>query len=208
MAINLTLNDFRSVLGKVNDGNVVLKQDQSGIEKANYGSKILNFLRTVRTADNNPQENVQVRQSLLTAIHNSAEGKILSRGDMERIYAALGMSAVEGNNAASFTASFSAPLSRRELKNVIDIIDSATKNDALIQEDIAALDAKGLLDKKVAVESQDAHGRDGASLRRRLQGPQPGRDGEVRAPEHGRHSRAGVRQALLVEFLSQGLLPA
>jgi hypothetical protein len=70
MAINLTLNDFRSVLGKVNDGNVILKQDQSGIEKANYGSKILNFLRTVRTADNNPQENVQVRQSLLAAIHN------------------------------------------------------------------------------------------------------------------------------------------
>ena len=148
MAINLTLNDFRSVLGNVNDGNVVLKQDQSGIEKANYGSKILNFLRTVRTADNNPQENVQVRQSLLAAIHNSAEGKILSRGDMERIYAALGMP--EGTDAASF----SAPLSRRELKNVIDIIDSATKNDALIQEDIAALDAKGLLDKKVAVAVQ------------------------------------------------------
>lgn len=37
MAINLTLNDFRNVLGKVNDGNVVIKQDQSGIEKANYG---------------------------------------------------------------------------------------------------------------------------------------------------------------------------
>ena len=148
MAINLTLNDFRSVLGKVNDGNVVLKQDQSGIEKANYGSKILNFLRTVRTADNNPQENVQVRQSLLAAIHNSAEGKILSRGDMERIYAALGMP--EGTDAASF----SAPLSRRELKNVIDIIDSATKNDALIQEDVEALDAKGLLDKKVAVAVQ------------------------------------------------------
>ena len=36
MAINLTLNDFRSVLGNVNDGNIVLKQDQSGIEKANY----------------------------------------------------------------------------------------------------------------------------------------------------------------------------
>ena len=40
MAINLTLNDFRNVLGKVNDGNIVFKQDQSGIEKANYGSKI------------------------------------------------------------------------------------------------------------------------------------------------------------------------
>ena len=27
MAINLTLNDFRNVLGKVNDGNVVFKMD-------------------------------------------------------------------------------------------------------------------------------------------------------------------------------------
>ncbi len=51
MAINLTLNDFRNVLGKVNDGNVVVKQDQSGIEKANYGSTIANwFRRNVRTA--------------------------------------------------------------------------------------------------------------------------------------------------------------
>ena len=32
--MSLTLNDFRSVLGKVNDGNVVMKRDQSGIEKA------------------------------------------------------------------------------------------------------------------------------------------------------------------------------
>lgn len=31
MAVELTLNDFRNVLGKVNDGNVVLTQDQSGI---------------------------------------------------------------------------------------------------------------------------------------------------------------------------------
>ena len=45
MAINLTLNDFRSVLGNVNDGNIVLKQDQSGIEKANYGNKFLNLFR-------------------------------------------------------------------------------------------------------------------------------------------------------------------
>lgn len=87
-AINLILSDFRSVFGNVNDGNIVLKQDQSGIEKANYGNKFANMFRTVRTAANNPQENIEVRQSLLTAIHNSAEGKILSRDDMERIYAA------------------------------------------------------------------------------------------------------------------------
>ena len=32
--MSLTLNDFRSVLGKVNDGDVVMKTDRSGIEKA------------------------------------------------------------------------------------------------------------------------------------------------------------------------------
>ena len=152
MAINLTLNDFRNVLGKVNDGNVVLKQDQSGIEKANYGSKIINIFRNVRTAQNNPQENIQVRQSLLAAINNSAEGKILSLDDMERVYAALNLT---GDPEADAEA-LAVPLSRRELKNVIDIIDNVTQNDALIKEDVAALDAKGLLDEKVSAGVQKA----------------------------------------------------
>ena len=119
MAINLSLNDFRNVLGNVNDGNVVLTGNKSGIEKANYGNRFLNLFRSVRTAANNPQENIQVRQSLLTAIHNSAEGKVLSRADMERIYAALGMP--EGTDANTYAA----PLARRELKAVIDIINNA-----------------------------------------------------------------------------------
>ena len=123
MAINLTLNDFRNVLGKVNDGNVVLKQDQSGIEKANYGSKILNIFRNVKIAQNNPQENIQVRQSLLAAIQNSAEGKILSLDDMERVYSALNLT---GDSEADAEA-LAVPLSRRELKNVIDIIDRASR---------------------------------------------------------------------------------
>ena len=147
MAINLSLNDFRNVLGQVNDGNVVLKQDQKGIEKANYGSKILNVFRTVRTAENNPQENIQIRQALLTAIHNSAEGKVISHTDMERIYAALGMSeGMEGMDANTYAA----PLARRELKAVIDIIDRATANDALIKENVDALEARELLFEPVS----------------------------------------------------------
>ena len=93
MAINLALNDFRNVLGKVNHGNVVIRQDQSGVEKANYGSKIANlFRKNVRTAEPNPQENAEVRKALLQAIQTSAEGKVLSLDDMQRIYDALGMS--------------------------------------------------------------------------------------------------------------------
>ncbi|MBR4189481.1 MAG: hypothetical protein IKQ55_05905 [Kiritimatiellae bacterium] len=137
MAVNLTLNDplndFRSVLGNVNDGNVVLNANQTGIEKANYGSKFLNLFRTVRTAPNNPAENMQVRQSLLSAIRNSAEGKVLSMDDMQRIYDALGIP--DGTDPAGS----SAPLTRRVLQNVIDIIDGATKDDALIDANIEAL---------------------------------------------------------------------
>ena len=145
MAINLTLNDFRSVLGNVNDGNIVLKQDQSGIEKANYGNKFLNLFRTVRTAPNNPEENMQVRQALLAAIQNSAEGNVLSLDDMSCIYRALGMP--EGGLNAN---SLAAPLTRRDLKNVIDIIDNATKNDALIAKNESKLSSQGVLDKSAA----------------------------------------------------------
>ena len=35
--MNLTLSDFRSVLGKKNDGDVVMRLDQKGLEKANWG---------------------------------------------------------------------------------------------------------------------------------------------------------------------------
>ena len=145
MAIELTLNDFRSVLGNVNDGNVVFKQDQSGIEKANYGNKFLNLFRNVRTAPNDPQENLQVRQSLLSAIRNSVESKVLSISDMQRIYDALGMP-----DGSFDPDACSAPLTRRELKNVIDIIDSATKDGALVDDCIDALDARGVLDEDVS----------------------------------------------------------
>ena len=39
--MNLTLNDFRNILGKVNDGDAVFTRNNSGqatgIKKANYG---------------------------------------------------------------------------------------------------------------------------------------------------------------------------
>lgn len=159
MAINLTLNDFRSVLGNVNDGNVVLNGNQTGIEKANYGSKFLNLFRTVRTAPNNPAENMQVRQSLLTAIRNSAEGKVLSIDDMQRIYDALGIP--DGTADAN---RFSAPLTRRDLQKVIDIIDGATKDDALINDNIEALESKNILNRDVADGVK--HAMDGAGCLR------------------------------------------
>jgi hypothetical protein len=41
--MDLTLNDFRSILGRVNDGNVVFTREnneRTGIEKANYGAVV------------------------------------------------------------------------------------------------------------------------------------------------------------------------
>ena len=144
MAIELTLNDFRNVLGNVNDGNIVLNADKTGIEKANYGNKFLNMFRSVRTAPNNPEENMQVRQSLLTAIRNSAERKVLSFDDMQRIYDALGIS--EGINVDNG----SAPLTRMSLKCVFDIIDGATKDDTLINSNMEALASENLLNRGAA----------------------------------------------------------
>ena len=63
MAINLTLNDFRSVLGNVNDGNIVFKQDQSGIEKANYGA-----IRTYNAQEPSVEENARMRKLFAQAI--------------------------------------------------------------------------------------------------------------------------------------------
>lgn len=91
MAISLTLNDFRNVLGRVNDGNVVMTTNKEGIEKANYGNAFLNLFRTIRTAPNDPQENVKIREALAKAIENSVEGKAISAEDMAKIKIALGI---------------------------------------------------------------------------------------------------------------------
>ena len=59
---------------------------------------------------------------------------MLSQDQLDGIYAALGMAdALDADK-------FSAPLTRRELKSVIDIIDGATKNDALVEKNIRTLD--------------------------------------------------------------------
>ena len=151
MDINLSLNDFRSVLGKENDGNVVMKLDKTGIEKANYGSFFGNLFRTaVRKAASNPAENRQIRGALMSAIFNSAEAKVLNDEQLAGIYSALGMP--DGLDAEKF----SLPLTRRELKSVIDIIDGAVINDALLNKNIETISKNGLFDKKVAGGVQKA----------------------------------------------------
>ena len=148
--INLSLNDFRGVLGKVNDGNVVFTGDKSGIEKANYGSAFLNLFRKVRKAPDDPEENARIRLMLISAIQTSAEGKVLSTESMDRIFDALGMPNgldVEG---------LSKPLSRRELKSVLDIVDQATENNALVRKNIDAIKKADLYHADVDKAVSDA----------------------------------------------------
>ena len=148
MAINLTLNDFRGVLGIKNDGDVAMKLDRSGIEKVNWGGFFRNLFFKVRKVPSNPVENAQIRQALLMAIGNSSEGKVLTEEQMQQIYSAIGMPV--GADAAGNSARLEAPLTRRELKNIIDIIDSAIEGDKLVDKAIESLKEMSVLDGGVA----------------------------------------------------------
>ena len=154
MSSSLTLNDFRNVLGKVNDGNVVITHDEKSVEKVNYGGIFSRFLRLVKTTPDDAAQNKKIKEALCEAIENSAEGKTLSVDDRNRIYAALGikMDDIVNNETreAAENAAFSVPLTRRDLKRVIEIIDDATGNDALIAANKEALKSRDLLYETVA----------------------------------------------------------
>ena len=149
--MNISLSDFRSVLGVKNDGNVVMTQDGRGVEKANYGNFFSNIFREVRKAPNNPEENREVRRALAMAIQNSAEGKVLSTEDMNRIRGALGLD-------SNTDDALSMPLSRRDLKVIIDMVDEAAANDKLIEKNIGKLEAAGVLDRNVSSGVREAMG--------------------------------------------------
>ena len=92
-------------------------------------SGLFNNVRKVTpTAD----ENMQMRMALLAAVMNSSEGKVLSEDDMVRIQSAMGI-----KEGIIDEKQFMSPLSRRELKAVIDIIDRAAEGGKL-----AAIEAK------------------------------------------------------------------
>lgn len=109
--MNLTLNDFRSVLGVKNDGDVVMTLDKRGLEKANWGGIFSGLFNNVRKVTPTADENMQMRRALLAAVMNSSEGKVLSEDDMVRIQSAMGI-----KEGIIDEKQFMSPLSRRELK--------------------------------------------------------------------------------------------
>ena len=111
--MSLTLNDFRNVLGSVNDGNVVFDRPngENAIKKANYGR-----IHTRGVVATNENDNKLIRAALMNAITASEQGKIMSDAVLNQLKARLG---IQENG----TSNVGVDLTRRELKEIIDQVD-------------------------------------------------------------------------------------
>ena len=119
--MNLTLNDFRNILGKVNDGDVVFTRNDNeltGIEKANYGKLYTRHIRHPSNADNE-----RMRKLFAESICNSAKaGKtLLSEATLANIRQRLGI--VDGADIQHDL--IGRPLERREIKAILEIVDGS-----------------------------------------------------------------------------------
>lgn len=118
-ANNCTLDTFRSVLGKVNDGDVVFNAEGTGVKKVNYG-RIIKHEKTVGDAN----ANRQVRQALYNAVVSSVESRGLKPETMAWIRTQLGI----GGDGIATEGTL---LKRRTVKAVLDRVDS---NDQAFRE--------------------------------------------------------------------------
>jgi len=71
--MDLTLNDFRSVLGAKNDGDVVMTLDKKGIEKANWGGLFSGLFNNIRKVTPTADANMQMRRALLAAVMRATD---------------------------------------------------------------------------------------------------------------------------------------
>lgn len=113
--MNPILNDFRNVLGRVNDGNVLLT-DNGNVEKVNHGNALSRWIWNYKTAENNAEANRAVRQAFYNALSASREGQIVGAEFLNEIRERLGL-AGNGNVRDS-------ELSRTGLKSLFDRIDA------------------------------------------------------------------------------------
>lgn len=159
--MGLILNDFRNVLGKVNDGNVVFTQNEqgenTGIKKVNYGRVF-----TKESTPNDPVVNRQIRQAFFNAISNSAEGKLASQEFMENLRTRLGLGPQDDEVG-------NMPLTRREIKQVLSIFDGANAGgiegvDNVVDREIAALRKAGVYNAETgkAIRNLLDPGKDGS----------------------------------------------
>lgn len=112
--MNLTLDDFRNILGKVNDGDVVFTKDNNGnatgIEKANYGR-----LRKHNVKGVSADDSVKIRELFVAAIR-SASGQHspqISEETLQAIRIRLGIGEGQGRRQTYSTRTSAAARSRR-----------------------------------------------------------------------------------------------
>ena len=139
--MNLTLNDFRNILGKVNDGDAVFTKDNdgnlTGIEKANYG-KLRKHNVKVASAD----ENVMIREQFVEAIRRAfgPHDPIVSEDTLKAIRTRLGLGEAHGPQANVLNK----PLDRREIKAILDIVDDSSElmkiDDEILEKMHAGID--------------------------------------------------------------------
>ena len=122
--MDLTLNDFRNILGKVNDGDAVFTKDNNGnttgIEKANYGR-----LRTHNVKGVSADDSVMIREEFVAAIRRASgqNSPLVSEDTLKAIRTRLGIGEGEGPQADILNK----PLSRREIKAILDIVDGSSE---------------------------------------------------------------------------------
>ena len=122
--MDLTINDFRNILGKVNDGNVIFTEDNK-LQKVNYGGLLSRKIHGYATAANDADMNIRVRQAFYAAISSSLEARGMAPETLEAIAEKLGL----WGNAAEIDK----PLMRRTISEVFDMVGKAVHPLALIQ---------------------------------------------------------------------------
>ena len=142
--MNLTLDDFRNILGKVNDGDVVFKMrngQKIGIEKANYGRLLKRNVQNIPLEDN-----AAIRRLFADAISKASGpyGPSISEETLNSIKARLGI--VEG--AGPQLNTLTRPLDRREIKAILEIVDGSCEQIKIDNEILGRMNAGVNLQKR------------------------------------------------------------
>ena len=142
--MNLTLDDFRNILGKVNDGDVVFKMrngQKTGIEKANYGWLLKRNVQNIPLEDN-----AEIRRLFADAISNALGpyGPSISEETLRSIKTRLGI--VEGAGPQPNT--LTRPLDRREIKAILEIVDGSCEQIKIDNEILGRMNAGVNLQKR------------------------------------------------------------
>lgn len=167
---SITLNDFRNVLGRVNDGDVIVTDDNK-LQKVNFGGKMRTFFGggNRMALESLTLMNKKVIDSFMAALANSAELGNLSETDrnvfLARCRRQLGL---DGEHPEY------RPLNRRTISTILSALDvKCASAGNLVKNAIANLKAGGLYNRErsndiIAKINTTLGSHDGAFLTRSL----------------------------------------